>query len=286
MVIIVLVVFSSFVLADSLPCEGHVFRGVCQEYSNDVLGNCSVGTAIRAYINYASDTTEDTSPNGYTTVTTGVYGNQLEDGVADLMVAGNLDDEGLLINFTVDGYTANDTFSFSCGGGPTVLHLNGNTTVATDDSGDGGGGGGGTTECTSSWICSGWNECASPGRRTRQCTDANSCTIPTNIPDTTLFCVYIPPFEKTPKEEAEKQVEEIEEEIIEEVKEAEVSVEETIPEVEISVEDVEVGLVGKAFNVLAANKANVYFLVFIALIMVALLIFHTIHKEKEEIKGK
>ncbi|MBT4540357.1 PKD domain-containing protein [Candidatus Woesearchaeota archaeon] len=169
--------------------------------------------------------------------------------------------------------------------------------------GGGGGGGGGLEGCTSQWECGSWSECSQNGRKTRTCSDSNSCSPSTGTPLMSLYCVYVS-TEVSSDEENEGIGNDIptsgdddDDEIEQGISDDDLEEGNTIGGTELSIqpkenqegtgiqiteEEIEKDIAGKAFTVIKSNKANVYFLAFIIFIVLSMAGFHIIHEKKQE----
>lgn len=114
-----MLVFSLTVFAD-ISCLGSQFKGACHFVINSGTINCGIGTTIVAYrISGSSHVGNDT----YTTVSSGVYGNKLNNGQPNLGVKGSSSNVGETINFTINSFSADQTSTFACGAAPEDLAL-------------------------------------------------------------------------------------------------------------------------------------------------------------------
>ncbi|MBI5393183.1 hypothetical protein HZA96_04905 [Candidatus Woesearchaeota archaeon] len=125
--------------SDNPPVLPNSFSGTVLVASTvgGTKSNASVGAVIRAYVDYASDTTADAT---FTVTSAGNY---------EIGVTGCSTDNGKTINFTVDSVNANVTSIFySNGPAPRTVAMLAEGTVSSNgsssSSGGGGGGGGGT----------------------------------------------------------------------------------------------------------------------------------------------
>lgn len=112
-IFVITIITSSFSVIAEGSCVNDAFMGTCQFIRNSGTVNCTVGTTINAYINYATDQTADTTPGIYTTLFSGIYGNKLSNGYPNLLVIVTLSTEGQPINFTINGINADQTSTTS-----------------------------------------------------------------------------------------------------------------------------------------------------------------------------
>jgi len=180
------------------------------------------------------------------------------------------------INYTIAQTTPSNSPSSGAGGG------------------GGGGGGGGTPNlevCVSKWECGEWGECTSAGMKSKDCTDINSCSPSTNKPSTTQFCT--PP--QLANKEDESETENLNEETNQEQPTEQLIMQETnLESNKKDNEDIKSNsnlfgkvinaITGKAIFVDGKSKANMYFLGLIVFVIICLIAFNFVHKQKSEKK--
>lgn len=155
-------------------------------------------------------------------------------------------------------------------------------TPQTPPNGPAGGGGGGGSICSSRWVCGSWSECTPSSIQTRECIDEKECNPATTQPQTQTTCVYIPPMPKKEEQQNEEKVagpakgtEEKKEENLNNINNGEKM--QTAKEKNTAMK----ALTGKAYNAVFSDKANIYFMLFIGLLLAGLFVFHTIHDKRE-----
>ncbi|MFH1439600.1 MAG: hypothetical protein ABIG89_03475 [Candidatus Woesearchaeota archaeon] len=94
------------------PGLPHTFKGTCQFVNNAGTINCTIGTLIKGYIDYATDsTTEDTVDLPYRTIYSGEYGNLNGKDSGDSFGVNYGGDTGKEVNFTINGIMADQSYT-------------------------------------------------------------------------------------------------------------------------------------------------------------------------------